>query len=327
MKIKLKDSLSTRKTLILLSLFSILSALTCVLSDIALPGVVAFLTTLLCLEQGNNKKPYSFATIVSILLINVVSGLFIGQILMFWGILAVALAFIISRYIHKDGNKMECVFVCTIIYSFFIVLSLAALAVTFGGATDVKEIMEFYGSISEIVKEYFVSYMNYFLSLGYFASELEITTDMLLEIYDILVSNVISYIVIASFLMTIASIKLFKAIAFKCADNRKHILEWKFATPSLYAYFFVILAIATIFATDSSTVFTVCVSNLYNIFKAVYAYAGITFVYNLLTKKMKGIFAILIIGGAIITLSVYVFEVLAIFGAFFTIRKNKQITV
>ena len=121
------------------------------------------------------------------------------------------------------------------------------------------------------------------------------------------------------------SLKLFTFITWKKCDDKDYVIKWRFTTPSLYAYFYIALIFVSMFTMANVSIFTVCVSNLYNIFMIVYAYIGFNFVHAFLSIKRKPIFAFILLLIITVLMLNLALELLAIIGAFGTIRRNKAI--
>lgn len=326
MKVNLNEKLSAKKTLLILSLFAIFTALLCViLSDILLPVLVALLAALLCFDQGT-KKIYAYSTVAAVLAINIIGCFFIGQFLMFWGVYALILAFVIYRFASKGKSKMECVFISTILYSAFIIISFVIFAMIQCGEASLDAVSQYYSQVIENLRVIFVDNMYANISEAYAGTELALSPEMLSQAFDMVISNIISFIFISGFIFSGIAFKIFTATTLRYAEDKEYILNWRFATPSLYAYFYLILIVVSLFTASGTGAFAVCVSNLYNIFMVVYAYIGFNAAHAFLARKRKpgGSFIILLIV-TVIFLN-FALEILAMIGAFGTIRKNREIT-
>lgn len=325
MKVKLKESLSNKKTLLVLSLLSVLCALLCViLSDILLPLLIAVLAVVLCFDQGN-KKIYSYSCIIAVLAISIAGGYFVGQFLMFWGVQAIILAWLISSCCSKGKNKMECAFICTLIYAAFIVVSFIVLAMIETDNFTLEAASKYYTDMIAQLRPLFVDNLYTVFSQAYRDIELSITPEMLSYVFDSLVGNIVSFIIISGFVCCGIAFKIFSFITMKYTDDKDYMLKWRFTTPNLYAYFYLILVIVSLFTASSTDVLAICVSNLYNIFMVVYAYLGFNYALGFLSRKRKSVFAFLLLMFITVMFFNFAVEILAMIGAFGTIRKNKEI--
>lgn len=326
MKVKFNEKISAKKALLVLSLFSIFTSLLCViLSDFLLPVLVALLAALFCFEQGD-KKIFSYVTAACVLAINIVGCLFIRQFLLPWAIYALVLAFLIYWFASQGKSKMECVFIATIASAAFIVISFVIFAMLQCGDASLAAVSKYYSDIIDKLRILFVENTYVIYSEAYARAGITFTHDMLFELFDTIISNVISFIIIGGFVYSGIAFKIFQAITLKYCDDKEYILGWRFTTPSLYAYFYLILTIVSLFTMSSVGVLSICVGNLYNVFMVIYAYVGFGFAHAFLSRKRSPVTAYILLLIIVVLFFNFALEILAMIGAFGTIRKNKEIT-
>ena len=226
MKVKLNESLPYNKTILTLSVIAVLTSLVCVLvGDILLPLLVAILGAMLCFERGP-KRVYTYSTFAFVIVANIVGHIFIGQFMMFWGVQAIILSLIAYRYLAYGRSKMECVFVTTLIYALFILISFVVIAIVNSGDSSLSSVAQYYREIFESLKTVFVQNMSYVFEQTSLQSNLAITPEYLSALYDSLISNIISFIFIAAFVYSGISLKLFTFINWKKCDDKENKRVW-----------------------------------------------------------------------------------------------------
>ncbi|MBQ8414510.1 MAG: hypothetical protein IJX58_04605, partial [Clostridia bacterium] len=91
----------------------------------------------------------------------------------------------------------------------------------------------------------------------------------------------------------------------------------------VYAYFYILLVILSLFATNADSIFAVSVLNLYNIFMVVFAYVGFTVSLDTLKNRMKPVTATLVLIAVLLIFASFAAQILAAFGVLYSIRNEK----
>ena len=132
---------------------------------------------------------------------------------------------------------------------------------------------------------------------------------------------------IGGFITSGIAMKVFGAIVSRCAENNEEIKNWRFSASRLYAYFYVILIILSLFTTSSTDIFSVSVLNLYNIFLVIFAYIGFNIALDMLKKRTRHpvVSTILLIGAMIIFMS-FALQILAALGTLHSMKRNTETT-
>ena len=321
MKTELKTSLSFKKTLLILSLLCLLLGALCLaLGELLLPVSAALLAVIYVFDT-TERRIFSYAVSAALILINI-AGLIFGITLSLFSIQAVIIALLICLSFRNGASKSDSSYLLTLICVAFIVLEGLLLAMAEVGEYTVDAAVSFYANLFDQLRAVFVNisldmYGEIFAKAG-----VKLTSDVLETMFDAQLGLIISYLVIAAFCIVGITMKLFTAFSAKLAQDNRAILSWRFVTSNVFAYFYIILLIASIFTTSASGVFALTVNNLYNIFMAIYAYVGFNFAIAFLSSRMRPMFAFLIICIALLTFFSFGISLLAMIGVIFTLRIN-----
>ena len=128
MEIKLKSSLSQKKTLVILSLLCLLlGVLSILVGDMLLPFTGALLALIFVFDGG--KKRIGIITSVLLVLINALAiGLKVGLNLV--GLESVVFAVLFFTFFVKRREKSEAIFVLTVVCAIFSVINLALIPIS-----------------------------------------------------------------------------------------------------------------------------------------------------------------------------------------------------
>lgn len=322
MKIELKKSHYYKNTPLILSFLCIISGALCgLLGEIALPLPVAFLASLYLFDNTNHRTVSVVTS--SLLVVMNIAGLLLKLSLSAFGPAAIILAFIMYYAFSHKQSKADSSFVMTVICAVFSLLSYILLAMHLQGQYSIEAAMDFYSSLTSLLKESFVSLMLE----AYTAAGIAVAPELLTKIFEYQLNMIISYLLIAAFFIVGISFKIFSLIVRKCTEDKREITSWRFFTSNVFAYFYVLVAFASIFMVSLDGVISIAVLNLYNLFLVVYAYVGFNVAFAMLTKKFKPFVSFLLL---IVTLLIFVslgIQILAALGVLFTIRKNNEVAL
>ena len=249
-----------------------------------------------------------------------VAGIALGLTYYLFAPASIILAFAIYFAYTNKQSKSDTAFLMAVICGIFTFASYIFLAMIYQNDYSIEGAISFYTNLISNFRDYFVNFMLE----AYTSSGIEVTAELLTELFDSQINMIISYIIIAGLLTVGLSFKLFGYILGKWSEQKEEIKTWKFKTSNAVAYFYLILVFASIFIMSSTDILSVVVYNLYNIFLIVYAYVGFNVVKDMLTKKLSPLFASFIIIGALIAFSSLAIQILAVSGVFYTIRTNKE---
>ena len=323
MKTELKASSSYKKTFVILSVLCILFSLVCcILGEILLPVTIATLA-LIYLFDKSKKRVLSICMSVSLVIINIAAFVFKIGVSLF-SLQAIVIALLLCVSFSKAWEKSETSYVLTLIFAAISFVSAILLGMVEQGEFTFNAAYHFYSEMSNQLREMFVTsgydlYSEAFANVG-----VTLTHESLGAIYDSQLNMLVSYFVVASFIAVGISFKLFTIFASRLSAYPEPFRSWRFKTSNLYAYFYVILGLISIFATTNGGVLALTVSNLYIIFMAVYVYVGINVIVSILSTRIKPFLAYVIIVVAFLAASSLAMQILAVVGVMFTIRKNNE---
>ena len=321
MNTELKASLSPKKTFALLSLLTVISgALGCILGEIILPITISRLGIIFVFEKTKGRI-FGYLTSIILLVINATT-IFLKISSSPFALQAIVLALILSIAFKKRFVKSNTALVMTIICGVFTIISYAILAMMISGDYSVDGVLNFYDEIVTLLK-------NTWMNLDVKAYEpigkmfgVDITAELLGEIFDVQVRMIISYLFILSFGVVGLGLKFFTILFNRLSSDSRDVNEWKFELSAVYAYSYVIVMLLTVFANDPADIFYAVVNNLHNIFMVMFAYIGVNVIANILSKKMNKFLSVLIPIGAVMLLGSFATEILAVVGVFSTINKG-----
>lgn len=312
------SELKNKATPIILLISSILCGALCfVFGEILLPLPIACLAALYTFDNSTNRRLSLIASII-IMIINI-AGLLTGLTFSTFGASAITLAFVMYFAFKQKHQKSDAAFYMTIMAALFGLVSCVMLAMRISDNYTLDGVIEFYTKLSSTLRESFIS-----LSLeAYTSAGIIIDPKLLGEIYDLQMNMIISYLFIAAFLIVGLSFKLFGFIV-KIVSGNKEISSWRFFTTNLYAYFYVVLAIVTMFIKNANSMLGIATFNLYYIFMMIYAYIGFNVINELLSKRLRRAISTILLVFALLIFSSITIQLLAFVGVIFTIRKNNE---
>lgn len=324
MKTELKKDLSYNKTLLILSALCILSGILSVaLGELAVPFVAGFCAAIFVFESGR-KRVYSFVVPVALIFVGAIGLIFIGSTFLLWGILCILAAFIIYYAYTRSKSKFDFSLILTGVTSVFTVLSVLIIGMICAKSFSLEASIAFYGDLYDALRDEAAKAIVDFYSELYKDTSAAITLTEAGEIIDSALGAVIAVIAVVSFILCGLCFKVFTAVISKCADNKEELSDWRFEPPSFYGHFYYILIFAYFFAAYSEGIISTVIVNLYIIFMWMFAYVG----YNVVLEKFAGrkrpITVFIVITLAILLLSSFVLQILAILGAVYVTRQNVQ---
>ena len=319
MKTELRADKSYKVTvalLFLLSMFSIIAS--SLVGEIFLSIATAFYAALLVFEKGN--RPLSiilgvFGALITLIPLGVPSV---------WGIAPVVAGILIFLLYKSGSTKCDTAIVLTLFISAVIIISFFLFAFTVTGKYDFNNAISYYTELYETMKAGFINRLSDIsLSMPEQVGEIKVSPDDVSMILDAVANMVISFIFIVAFFLSGVALKIFTALVRRYSEDKTEISAFRFAPPSVYAYFYLILFLAASFV-GSSSVYEIALHNLYNIFLVIFVYLGIKAAYQMLTKNGRKFLAVILIGFALIFLGSLAMDLISVFGAFATIRANKN---
>ncbi len=286
------------------------------LGYLLLPFAAAFYATLLMYETKNGKL-LSCIIPVGLFILN----MFINGFFSLEAIGYVIVGLIIYFSYTKNRTKSETAFWVTFAIAVLIILSLLLIAFDEVGAVRLSAVKEFYSSLYYTVKELFINTLVALKTVDsdgitqylFNSSEAE-------AIFISAIPMLLPLLVVFSFFIAGVAFKLFSGRVLKYSESKEKILDWNFGTSSMVAYFYLIVSIISLFKNSGS--FELIILTLNAIFMTVFAYIGLKVIYAILSVKKSPLFAIVILGAALILLSTAALQLASYLGVYFTIVFN-----
>ena len=317
MNLILRENLSHKKIITILAVVSIiLGALCCVLGDIILPFLVGVLAALYLFDDSE-KRTASFGVSIVVVLLNF-SAVYFLYLTSFFGPASIILARMLSRGFKNQKSKADTAYLMTIVVAGFTVISAIFLAMLLMDIYTFDAAVAFYTELVNVIKP--TLYNETIALLSQIGTQL--SEEYVVAAINHQFNMIIAYVLIYSFLVVGISAKLFGAIVSRCMEDKESIRKWRFVTSNVYAYFYVILALAAVFV-GTTDVLSVSVLNLYCLFMHVFAYVGFNYAVALFGRKMKKVASFIIVSIALLISGTIGLQILAFLGVMFTIRRSR----
>ena len=213
----------------------------------------------------------------------------------------------------------------------FILLSAILLSFEFTGAAEFISIKQFYSNLysnyrtafTEQVTSLTLTTSNGILLFAYNAYEAE-------QLFNLLVISLVPALLLSSFVITGFSFKIFSRIVNKCSGEDCGIYEWSFKASNIVVYFYILVAVLSLFSESDATVFGYSLMTLNTFFSVVFAYIGMKNAYRFfLSRGKSALFATVVIGIAFVLLASYsirIFSYLGVIANIITNRIEKELT-
>ena len=320
MKTEFKSTISPKKTLSTITIFFALSAIfCCLIGDILLPLCIGLLSVLYVFGE---KTKHAKAASVAIIAFNVVV-IFLGITSSLFGFAAVVLAKMLAGSFLRKGSKADNAYMMTVVCSLFTVGAFVLLAMFDTGRFTVDAVMAYYEEIGNVIRELMLKLYGQVDPTILQASGLTFSAEDINYIVDYMLSLVIAYVFIASFIAVGLSMKLFKAVSCKIADDKAPFEKWQFNTTPIFAYFYLILTLASMFVEANGDALSIAIINLNAIFSAIFIYVGYKALVILLSRRMNPKLAGFLIIVGMLVLSSLATQIVSIFGLFYTINRRR----
>ena len=325
MENKLRSDLNYKKTITVLSVLAALFGAFCALvGELCLPLAAAALAALYLYDSDSSKRPSVFIS-AAVLLVGVAATVLTRGYMAVLAVEAIVLALIISRMYARSASKAECAFYSTIAVSLLTVVSFLVVPCLRAGEISIDVVKTFYTDLYETLK---VSFVQSFSELAATLPEeygfSDITSETVAEAFDSALYSLISFVVIFGFVISGVAIKIFCRLLRRIDSAPDKVDGWRFVTTSLYAYFYMLLTVLNVFVTGLEGILPIAISILYLIFLAIYLYVGWTAIYKYLSQKRSKVLTVVIMIIALVCLSTFALQFLALIGAFSTVHYNRR---
>ncbi len=325
MKIELKSSISQKKTLLFIVFLLVFAALLCCLiGDLLLPVCIALLAVLYTFGK-DGKAIYGRVATVTLIVLNIVT-ITIGLTPSLYGFQAIALAWMLSGAFLRQGSKADNAYLMSIVCSIFTVGSFILLAMLDTGNFTFEGVVTYYEEIAEVIREIFNKAFTQVDPALLEATGFAMDSAEINFVVDYLLSMVIAYVFIASFIAVGISMKLFGFLSSRIAEDKTPFEKWRFDTIPVFAYFYLILSIASIFIEANNDVMSIAVINLNAIFSVIFTYVGYKFLIELLSRRMNHKIAVVAVLVSLVAFSSFAFQIVSILGLLVTINRRRYMT-
>ncbi len=320
MNFEFNDITKKRQAVCISAILAVLCGVLCSLfGEVFLAPTAALLAALFLFENGN-KRIFSFIMPALIIIINV----FIGGLYSVLGIAPLVLAIIIYFMYAKGRDKGECVVALTATASLLILISLYFAAVNMTESFDFEAVTGFYLEMYEGLKTDFIRQMSELSSINPSLQEPIFSDEELTLLFDSMARQLISMLVIISFVISGIALKLFCALIYRFEKEPHVVVGWRFRVTNVFAYFYAVLLFLNLFIGAGYGVTELIIINLYNIFMVVFAYFGFTVASAFLARGRGRGFATAILVFGIVLLSALALQILSVIGLIFTVMDNKR---
>ena len=324
MQISLSDKFKTQPTIIVFSVLSILFIVASLLfvGELMLPLAVAAMAIVFVLESGK-RRIFSIAIPAVAIAADVILHGTFSYLAFEVTILAVVVAMFFLR-----GSKAECSFWLTLTVFIFSLFSMALLAYSETNTFDINTFVDYYIGFYKALEELMVAAFEEAVATAGTGVE-GVDSSVIPMLLSTAATLIPSIIIVFGFVVGGVSLKIFSAILRLICDeeSRARISAWRFTLPkTMYIAFWAAAALNLIAGlVGDSGMFSIVVSNVYNVLLYVFVYVGLGVVLGFLTALLKKRSrAILVMVAAFIFLSALAIELIAYFGASFVFVRRRD---
>jgi len=324
MGFKLKVEENRGKSTVLLSVLILILGTVCATFSqtgiIFVPVLTAFLAFLFVLEKGQ-RRIMSFVLPILIIAIDLV----FNDIYSFNCAISVLLGLIVYLSFTKPTfSKGEYAIIATALMALFITFMFFLSAFYELKSWDFNMALEYYEKIfAELRSTYIDKMLEY---AGSFKEQINtevLTPELIGATFDMYLNMIISVITVSAFFFVGVGYKIFSFIAVRYAKNTECVRKWRFSTPSMFAYFYIILYAVNIFSGGGTDIASISIFNLTNIFMFIYAYIGFVFAISILERRMNKLASVIVAVFAVLLLYSFAFSILSMLGVFVVISSDR----
>lgn len=320
MKFEFKDITKKKQAIILTAVLALVFAvLNSFFGEVFLAPAAAMMAILFLLEtDGRRIASYIVPTLA------VVINVFIGGIFSVLGVGPVIAALIIFFMYKLGRSKGECAVALTVAVSLLILVSLYFAAVNATKSFDFGAVLGFYSEIYENLKASFAAQLSEITSLNPDLESSIFTDDEISLIFDSIAGQLVSMLVIVSFVITGIALKIFCALVYRFEKEPHIVVGWRFKITNVFAYFYAALLLANFFVGTGLGAVELVIINLYNIFMVVFAYFGFSVAKDFLSRGRGPAFGTVMLFVGIVLLSVLALQILSVIGLVCIFIENKR---
>ena len=317
----LRNNITSSGALTTLALVSFLCGFLCALfGEFVFPLYCASLAALFLYDKYT-KRVLSVSLCVIVIVLNILLGSYIPTAVVFAPFAALVLSFTYKKGISKG----ECAGYMTAICSLMIVVGVFFFAMLAVKELSFTAAIEYFKAMYQNISDEIISFVEEAASS---VTSESVPTEFSEETVSLLLSSLVlvipSLVVIIGFLLSGLTCKIFCFIVSRFSDKPELIVNWRFSTGSIFAYFYIVVVIfsALVGAYD---VFGIALANVQNVYMFVYAYIGFNYARFILSLRRSSFFSTVVLVAVIVALSSFAISILSFLGVYFTVIKNKQV--
>ncbi len=290
------------------------------LGIIILPFIAAFLGALFAFER---KKIASIIVPFALVLIELFVNLKFS--FTFTNLTATFIALIMALCFGKKWDKRESAFSSMILVALLICLVTFFAISKFTRTYELDAAFDFFRNSIRETKRALLQQFSSLPETEYSKVYSDIlSSEYLSEVFDMYINCIPSILLILGFIISGISHKLFTKLIYKYSADTDSVQKWIFINTRLFAYFYAVVAVISVFSASKDSVFSISVMNLHLLFMVIFAYTGYSFLHEFLESKIHNRFlATLILIAAIAFLSSFALQIFSVVGTLVTILYTK----
>jgi hypothetical protein len=238
------------------------------------------------------------------------------------GILIVVSALMIFLVYEQGWAKFESAMAMSLIAAGIIALIFIVAGIKNDQGLLVRE---FYQNFYENFKSEYLNYYNQVYVPMYEEMGVEpISAENIIYALDYMVGMLVSILFIAGFALVGVATKVYSFILEKLGTNKEKLRGWRFSPSSIFAYFYAILGLFSMFLSTELTTFNLSIFNLETIFMVVFWYMGIIAIGKLIRERKKRGLPILLTTVCAAFITLFFPRIVSYAGVFYCIVTNKM---
>ncbi len=297
-------------------------ALSSFFGEVLMPFAAAFYAVLLYLELSAEKQIPVCSIICGLL--SILFNIFLFSPISIFGIAAVIFGIIIYIMYKFGMSKCDTSILITLLNSFFIFISFIFIAFELTDIYTLKAAFNYYAELYEFLKSEFVfRFMQMYSAVSEEAIGILITEEMIAGVFDAFIKTLPSVIMIIAFIFTGISLKVYTAVLRRYHDSSDRIYTWNFSMPTLYAYFYILIYILSLFVKPEGA-FGLTLINLSGLMLFMFAYTGVKFANRFLRDKGHPKLAVVLPVFGIFVFGSLAIDILSVVGVICTLNESKN---
>ena len=221
-------------------------------------------------------------------------------------------------------SKTDAVLYSSLLTLVLILISLALLSFDAIGVVRLSAISEFYFQLYNDLKNEFMAFATTLVeedSLGFKRFVFNVFEAE--QLFSEIIILTVPVLMVLSLVTVGLSVKIFDSFEKRYQTPSVRKREWSFKLASITAFFYLFLSLISSVATDTGVI-SLSVQTLYYIFLSVFFYIGLRSVFRFISKRSSKQISFIILIGALMLFSTFIFELLSYVGAFVSVHEGKK---